>query len=161
MSEIENKGSKSKYKKQDTTKKNLPFVNKNVHNYLEVIQKDKAKSNPEMAEILGVDTKYYETIKRNGGPLDYDRLHTLYEKLGVNPLKLLMDDPGADLYVNEKAKDKSYFELLEELISRLRRIDDEDEHADMIIGTYERYGKYLKEHFRKRIDNRLKDQGKE
>ena len=103
-----------------------------------------------MAEIIGVDTKYYETIKRNGGPLDYDRLYRLYKELGVNPLKLLMDDPDADLFLKKNSENKSYFEQLEECISKLKEIDDEDEHADVIIGTYERYGKYLKEHFRKR-----------
>ncbi|MBQ3795194.1 MAG: hypothetical protein II842_02735 [Butyrivibrio sp.] len=150
MTDSENKSSKSKYKRHETKKKELPLVNRNVHNYLEVIQREKEKSNPEMAEIIGVDTKYYETIKRNGGPLDYDRLYRLYKELGVNPLKLLMDDPDADLFIKKSSENKSYFEQLEECISKLKEIDDEDEHADVIIGTYERYGKYLKDHFRKR-----------
>ncbi len=161
MSDSNDKKSKSKYKKQEIPAKNLAFVNGNVHNYLNVIQTDKHKSNTEMAEILDVEIKYYETIKRNGGPLDYDRLYALYKQLRVNPLKLLMDDPDAPLFLEESNEDKPYFEMLEGLISALRKIEDEDEHADMIIGTYDRFGKYLREHFRKRIDDRSEEQGSE
>ncbi|WP_022765365.1 hypothetical protein [Butyrivibrio sp. XPD2006] len=161
MSDSNNNRSRSKYKKQENSSKNLALVNANVHNYLNVIQTEKHKSNPEMAEILDVEIKYYETIKRNGGPLDYDRLYALYEKLRVNPLKLLMDDPNAPLFLDEGTGDKPYFEMLEGLISALKRIEDEDEHADKIIGTYDRFGKYLKEHFRKRIDDRSEEQGSE
>lgn len=45
------------------------------------------KSNTEMAEILDVEIKYYETIKRNGGPLDYDRLYALYKKAQSQSVK--------------------------------------------------------------------------
>lgn len=63
-----------------------------VHDNLELLQKTLGYSNSQMAELLGVELKYYECIKKNGGPLDYERLNRLYHNANVDLNRLLTND---------------------------------------------------------------------
>lgn len=119
-----------------------------VHENLELIQEVTGMSNSEMAQILGVDKKYYEKIKKNGGPLDYDRLHRLYHNLGIDLNRLIINDPSYDIVRNTKdfpQKEKvDYKVLLNNLIIEIASNENYDERVEMVLHTYLKFGEYLK-----------------
>lgn len=119
-----------------------------VHENLELIQDITGMSNSEMAQILGVDKKYYEKIKKNGGPLDYERLHRLYHNLNVDLNRLIINDPRYDIVRNAKdvsQKDKvDYKVLLNNLIIEIASNENYSERVEMVLHTYLKFGEYLK-----------------
>ena len=119
-----------------------------VHENLELIQEVTGASNSEMASILGVDKKYYEKIKKNGGPLDYERLNRLYHNLDIDLNRLMTYDPEYDIIRNAKnfpqREKMDYKVLLNNLIIEIASNENYNERVDMVLHTYLKFGDYLK-----------------
>ncbi|MCF0129525.1 MAG: hypothetical protein HUJ70_13170 [Pseudobutyrivibrio sp.] len=120
-----------------------------VHNNLDLIQKTLNITNPEMAEILGVDPKYYETIKRKGGPLDYDRLNRLFYNLNVDLNRLVANYEKANIVrdTEEKEAPLDYKVKLENLLIDISKAESYEKRVEMIIYTYLKFGEFFKDMF--------------
>jgi transcriptional regulator with XRE-family HTH domain len=117
-----------------------------VHDNLIMLQTKLGYSNSEMAELLGVEKKYYERIKKNGGPLDYGRLCSLHYNCGVDLNYFVANNTDHDLLIDDKQKKPAddYHEMLEKLIAILRGMSDQQERVEELFYTYKRFGDYLK-----------------
>ena len=118
-----------------------------IHDNLVAIQEQLNLSNTQMAEILGVDKKYYERIKKNGGPLSYDRLIRLHYHCKVDLNRFVANDTDYSLFVNDKGDISTdhYHEKIEDMIAILRSMTDQDERIEKLFQTYMRFGKYFKD----------------
>lgn len=116
-----------------------------VHDNLELVQKTLGYSNSQMAELLGVELKYYERIKKNGGPLDYERLNRLYHNANVDLNRLLTNDVQHDI-IRERANDEAvdYRVLVDNLLIEISNTPDYEKRVDMVLHTYLRFGEYIK-----------------
>lgn len=116
-----------------------------VHDNLELVQKTLGYSNSQMAELLGVELKYYERIKKNGGPLDYERLNRLYHNANVDLNRLLTNDVQHDI-IRERTDGETvdYKLLVDNLLIEIAKNPNYEERVDMVLHTYLRFGDYIK-----------------
>ena len=118
-----------------------------VHDNLVALQEHLKLTNAEMAEILGVDKKYYERIKKNGGPLTYERLIRLHYICGVDLNRFVANNVDYEMYVGNKdtVSTDHYQEKIEDMIAILRSMTDKEERIEKLFQTYMRFGKYFKD----------------
>ena len=120
-----------------------------VHNNLDLIQKTLNITNPEMAEILGVNPKYYETIKRNGGPLDYEKLNRLFYNLNIDLNRLIANDERANIVrdTDDKEAPVEFKVKLENLLIDISNAESYEKSIELISYTYLRFGEFIKDMF--------------
>lgn len=119
-----------------------------VHLNLVLLQEACHMTNAQMAEVLGVELKYYERIKKTGKALDYGRLVRLYYNCGVDLNRLIANDPNVDIIRKtsntEKPSNYSYKVQIDNLITDIKNSESQNERTEKIIETYLKFGKYLK-----------------
>ena len=130
-------------------KGNIGHENDIVHNNLDLIQSTLNISNPEMAVILGVEPKYYETIKRKGGPLDYEKLNRLFYNLNVDLNRLIANDDRANIVrdTDEEEAPVDFKVKLENLLIDISNADSYEKSIELISYTYLRFGEFIKDMF--------------
>ena len=130
-------------------KGNIGHENDIVHNNLDLIQSTLNISNPEMAVILGVEQKYYETIKRKGGPLDYEKLNRLFYNLNVDLNRLIANDARANIVrdTDEEEAPVDFKVKLENLLIDISNADSYEKSIELISYTYLRFGEFIKDMF--------------
>ena len=130
-------------------KGNIGHENDIVHNNLDLIQSTLNISNPEMAVILGVEPNYYETIKRKGGPLDYEKLNRLFYNLNVDLNRLIANDDRANIVrdTDEEEAPVDFKVKLENLLIDISNADSYEKSIELISYTYLRFGEFIKDMF--------------
>ena len=118
-----------------------------IHDNLVAIQKTMGYSNAQMAEVLGVDKKYYERIKQQGGPLSYDRLVRLHYNCNVDLNRFVANNTNYELFIGDKNDDSvdQFQQKMEDMIAILRSMKDQDERIEKLFQTYMRFGTYFKD----------------